>query len=178
VASADYGTSTISGDNTFTAAAIASGGGGSSDSVGVSSQYGLPYTPGAGTNAVSGTPSATATITTTATSSLEAELNALLAELATLQARAGSSGSSLSHSVFTRNLSLGMTGNDVTELQLFLISEASGPATAKLKAHGTTKTFGILTFNALKEFQTKAGIKPAIGYFGPKTRAWVNTAEE
>ncbi len=63
-----------------------------------------------------------------------------------------------------------MMGNDVKELQLFLIRQASGPAAAKLKAHGTTENFGILTFNALKEFQKQAGIVPDSGYFGPITR--------
>jgi peptidoglycan hydrolase-like protein with peptidoglycan-binding domain len=46
------------------------------------------------------------------------------------------------------------------------------------RMHGTTKTFGILTYNALREFQKKAGIVPASGYFGPKTRAYVNAAEK
>jgi Putative peptidoglycan binding domain len=67
-----------------------------------------------------------------------------------------------------------MTGNDVTELQLFLINQLSGSAAEKLKAHGTTKTFGILTLNALIEFQKRAGIKPPSGYFGPITRAYVS----
>ena len=71
-----------------------------------------------------------------------------------------------------------MTGNDVRDLQNLLIAEAGGPAAAKLKAHGTTKTFGTLTYNALIEFQKKAGIKPASGFFGPITRAYVNAVEE
>jgi hypothetical protein len=58
-----------------------------------------------------------------------------------------------------------MTGNDVRNLQEFLITQASGPAASKLKAHGTSETFGILTYNALKEFQKKVGIVPASGYF-------------
>ena len=59
-------------------------------------------------------------------------------------------------------------------LQQFLISENSGPAARNLAAHGTTKNFGALTKNALVEFQKKAGIVPPSGYFGPKTRAYVN----
>jgi hypothetical protein len=65
-------------------------------------------------------------------------------------------------------------GADVTALQEFLISQASGPAAGKLKAHGASQVFGLLTYNALVELQEKAGIAPASGYFGPKTRAWVN----
>ncbi len=60
------------------------------------------------------------------------------------------------------------------ELQDFLISQNSGPAARKLKAHGTTNTFGTLTLNALIEFQKKEGIKPASGYFGPVTRGVAN----
>jgi peptidoglycan hydrolase-like protein with peptidoglycan-binding domain len=93
-----------------------------------------------------------------------------------LQAQANgseSSSSSISY-VFTRNLYFGITGNDVKELQTFLISQNAGPAARKLAAHRTTTYFGSLTQNALIEFQKSAGIHPAIGYFGPITRAYVN----
>jgi murein L,D-transpeptidase YcbB/YkuD len=76
-----------------------------------------------------------------------------------------------------RNLSYGTRGNDVRQLQEFLISEASGPAAQKLKTHGATQTFATLTYNALVEFQIKAGISPSSGYFGPITKAWVNRKE-
>jgi peptidoglycan hydrolase-like protein with peptidoglycan-binding domain len=59
----------------------------------------------------------------------------------------------------------------VISLRLFRYSEV---ATLHLKAHGTTQYFGTLTSNALKEFQKKAGIVPASGFFGPITRAYVN----
>jgi peptidoglycan hydrolase-like protein with peptidoglycan-binding domain len=75
---------------------------------------------------------------------------------------------------FTRNLGLWDRGAEVTALQQFLISQASGPAAEQLKAHGVTTVFGFLTYNALVEFQKKAGIVPASGYFGPKTRAYIN----
>jgi peptidoglycan hydrolase-like protein with peptidoglycan-binding domain len=115
------------------------------------------------------------------TSSLQAELNTLLAELAALETQANGSPSSVASSssyVFTRNLSFGLTGNDVKELQMFLISENTGPAARKLAAHGTTETFAALTLNALIEFQKNVGIHPAIGYFGPTTRAYVNNLGE
>ena len=79
------------------------------------------------------------------------------------------------HFVFTRNLELWDTGTDVRALQAFLISQNDGLAAEKLKAHGMTTVFGRLTLSALIEFQKKAGIKPASGYFGPITRAKVNT---
>jgi peptidoglycan hydrolase-like protein with peptidoglycan-binding domain len=65
-------------------------------------------------------------------------------------------------------------GADVTALQEFLINHGIGPAAAKLKIHGTTPIFGILTYYAVVEFQKKAGIVPASGFFGPITRAYVN----
>jgi peptidoglycan hydrolase-like protein with peptidoglycan-binding domain len=64
----------------------------------------------------------------------------------------------------------------VTALQRYLISEGTGPAATKLNAHGVTQTFGMLTYNALVEFQASVGIH-ATGYFGPITRAYVNGHE-
>jgi peptidoglycan hydrolase-like protein with peptidoglycan-binding domain len=77
---------------------------------------------------------------------------------------------------FSRNLHLWDQGPDVTALQTFLISEASGPAAAKLQAHGTSQVFGLLTYNALREFQASVGIR-ATGYFGPLTRAYITAHE-
>jgi hypothetical protein len=157
-------------------------GGGSSGggSVGVASSYGTLLFP----VSMSSHRPLRASSTTPAVSfsawSLETELNALLAQLAELQAQAGQSSSattSVSY-VFTRNLGRWDTGSDVNVLQLFLISANSGPAAAKLKAHGATKTFGFLTYRALIEFQKGVGITPAAGYFGPKTRTYVNAINE
>jgi peptidoglycan hydrolase-like protein with peptidoglycan-binding domain len=67
-----------------------------------------------------------------------------------------------------------MTGADVKQLQLFLISQNAGPAAHKLETHGTTQNFATLTEAALIEFQKHVGITPASGYFGPITRAWVD----
>jgi peptidoglycan hydrolase-like protein with peptidoglycan-binding domain len=65
---------------------------------------------------------------------------------------------------FTRNLSYGTTGTDVSWLQQFLTDESlyTGPITA---------TFGPLTRNGVIAFQEQKGITPAVGYFGPITRA-------
>jgi murein L,D-transpeptidase YcbB/YkuD len=104
---------------------------------------------------------------------LQAQLQALLREVAARGIAATQTASSSFQ--FTRDLKFGMAGDDVNELQLFLIRENTGPAARKLAAHGTTKNFATLTLNALIEFQKKAGIKPASGYFGPITRAKVNT---
>jgi peptidoglycan hydrolase-like protein with peptidoglycan-binding domain len=108
-------------------------------------------------------------------------LQSLQAQLAILQSQAQSQGSgtatsaggSASSYIFTRNLSLFAAGPDVMALQRFLIAQNSGPAARRLQAHGVTQTFGILTYQALVEFQIYAGISPASGYFGPITRARV-----
>jgi hypothetical protein len=70
---------------------------------------------------------------------------------------------------FTRDLHLGMSGDDVTALQQFLIDNGYAiPA-------GATGYFGLQTQAALAKFQSDHGIAPAVGYFGPVTRALVNS---
>ncbi len=105
------------------------------------------------------------------TSETQTLLASLELELQTLEAQASSTNSFF---VFTKNLMIGTQGNDVMQLQRFLIANDSGPAAEKLKAHGATTFFGPLTKAALVEFQKKTNISPASGYFGPITRAWVN----
>jgi hypothetical protein len=105
---------------------------------------------------------------------LQAQINALLAQIQALQTQLasaqGTSGSSYS---FTKDLTLGSKGDDVTALQNLLISANKGSAAAALVAVGATGYFGNLTKAALAEYQAAAGISPAAGYFGPKTRAYV-----
>ncbi len=155
-----------------------SGGGGSSGgvSVGVGSGYGIPYTQSGGFSPPSSPSTASSSTISLSSSSLLRQLAALQAQLASL--RSQGSQTSPAHFTFTRNLSLRMVGADVKNLQNFLVVQASGPAAQKLKAHGATMTFGILTYNALREYQRKAGIVPASGYFGAKTRAYVGTVSE
>lgn len=75
---------------------------------------------------------------------------------------------------FTRNLSLGMTHPEVRLLQQYL--NANGFAVASNgagSAGNETQYFGPATRNALARFQKEKGIAPAIGYFGPVTRAFM-----
>ena len=65
---------------------------------------------------------------------------------------------------FQRNLRIGMTGDDVEELQKILIKEGD------LLIAVPTKYFGRLTQGALKKWQKRNNL-PAFGYFGPMTRA-------
>ena len=58
----------------------------------------------------------------------------------------------------------------MTALQQMLINK--GYLTA---VSAPTGYFGALTQKALAAFQSANGISPAAGYFGPKTRAFVNS---
>lgn len=76
---------------------------------------------------------------------------------------------------FAENLFVGSQGNEVSALQAFLVSKNTGTATEQLASVGATGTFGRLTKQALIEFQKNVGIIPASGYFGSKTRAYINS---
>lgn len=95
---------------------------------------------------------------------LQAQITALLAQIAALQG-----GSTATASVtFTRDLTIGSSGADVTALQNWLISKGHTIAA------GATGYFGAQTQAALAAYQAANGISPAAGYFGPVTRAKVN----
>lgn len=143
--------------------------------VGVGAGYTPEWTPPASTNgtstiptstipAASSTPSnASSSSSGMTTAQMQALLASLESQLQALEAQAG----------ITRDLSLWATGPDVRALQAYLIQQDKGPAAERLKAHGVTTVFGMLTYHALVEFQSSVGITPAAGYFGAKTRAWV-----
>ncbi len=76
--------------------------------------------------------------------------------------------------VFVRDLKVGSVGSDVKDLQQFLIKENSGPKAKILGQDKSTNYFGKLTKDALIEYQKAHSIKPASGYFGPKTRKLIN----
>ncbi len=69
---------------------------------------------------------------------------------------------------FSHNLSVGVRSEDVKRLQLLLIQQG-------FLADGlSTGYFGQFTKSAVVKFQTKYGL-PTTGYFGPMTRAKINT---
>ncbi len=77
--------------------------------------------------------------------------------------------------VFTRNLSVGATGEDVRELQRFLNGKGFLIAVSGAGSPGNETTrFGVLTKKALAKYQASVHISPAIGYFGPVTREYFN----
>ncbi len=71
---------------------------------------------------------------------------------------------SASAATFTRSLTVGSRGDDVTALQTWL--NAKG-----YLAVAPTGYFGVLTKAAVAAFQTANGITPTAGYFGPLTQA-------
>jgi peptidoglycan hydrolase-like protein with peptidoglycan-binding domain len=75
---------------------------------------------------------------------------------------------------FTRDLTLGSTGSDVKALQEYLNSHGFPVASSGIGSPGDeTDYFGSLTQSALAKFQAANGISPALGYFGPETREYV-----
>ena len=111
------------------------------------------------------------------TADLQAQINALLAQLQALQ------GSTSTSSVpaacvgisFTRNLTVGATGSDVKCLQALLNTSASTQvsATGAGSPGMETMTFGPKTLVAVQKYQTADGITPA-SQVGPMTRAKLN----
>src|SRR3990167_7492897 len=87
---------------------------------------------------------------TAATSAeLQAQIDALLAQIASLQAQLG--GSVSVSCTFTRNLFLGVSGEDVRCLQRYMNSAGFTVAVAR--------------------WQAANNVSPAVGYFGPISQA-------
>jgi len=77
---------------------------------------------------------------------------------------------------FSRNLKLGMQGEDVRNLQKFLNDNGFTVANQGFGSRGQeTDYFGFMTKKALINFQQKMKIEPAMGYFGPVTRGVISS---
>lgn len=90
----------------------------------------------------------------------------------------GAFGASAATYPFTMNLSFGMTGPSIRELQRVLNSDAATIVSSTgLGAPGNeTFYFGSKTRDAVIRFQRKYGITPAVGFVGPITRARLNSS--
>ena len=95
---------------------------------------------------------------------LQAQIQTLLAQLAQLQ-----SGAASSCYAFTRDLTLGATGSDVTALQNYLKSTGHFPVTT-----ASTGYFGAITRSAVAAWQAGNGVAPAAGYWGMLSRGKYN----
>lgn len=96
---------------------------------------------------------------------LQAQINALMAQLASLQGTATVSAN------FTTDLTVGSTGSQVVALQQMLVAQGHLVMPAGV-AYGY---FGSLTKAAVAKWQAANGIAPAAGYFGPLSRAKANS---
>lgn len=78
---------------------------------------------------------------------------------------------------FTRDLTIGSTGADVKALQQILNKSAATQVAASGAGSPGNETmyFGNATKAAVAKWQASAGISPAAGYVGPKSRAALNT---
>jgi len=114
---------------------------------------------------------------------LQAQINALLAQLQTLQSQSttgqattGKVPSVCVGVVFSRNLTAGSTGSDVKCLQALLNTSASTQvsATGVGSPGSETSYFGPKTLVAVQKYQAEQGWTPA-SQVGPLTRAKLNT---
>lgn len=86
------------------------------------------------------------------------------------------SAPSLSSYQFARSLKLGDRGEDVLELQKYLNLAGFTIASSGAGSRGNETTyFGPATKAALIKYQQAQNISPAAGYFGPITRAKINS---
>ncbi|TSC83081.1 MAG: DNA topoisomerase IV subunit A [Parcubacteria group bacterium Gr01-1014_19] len=108
-----------------------------------------------------------------AQTSLQGQIDALLAQIAALQAQlAAGSSSSVAACSFTRDLTLGVKGDDVMCLQKYLNSTGQKVSTSGPGSPGSeTSYFGSLTASAVAKWQAANGVAPAAGYFGKISRA-------
>lgn len=112
----------------------------------------------------------------TTVADLTLQIQQLLALVANLQAQLNTvqgGGSSVGSSYnFTRDLTLGSKGDDVKALQQWLNAQGFAVAASGAGSVGNESTyFGSLTQGALAKWQAANGVSPAVGYFGPITRA-------
>ncbi len=94
---------------------------------------------------------------------LQAQINALMAQLTALSGTSAPAASA----TFTSNLTLGSKGAEVTSLQQVLV--AGGHLV--MPAGVAFGYFGTLTKAAVAKWQAASGVSPALGYWGPISRA-------
>ena len=93
---------------------------------------------------------------------LQAQINALMAQLAVLQGSTVPAGTT-----FTQNLTVGSRGAEVIALQQVLVSQGH----LVMPAGVAMGYFGSLTKAAVAKWQAANGVAPAVGYWGPISRA-------
>jgi hypothetical protein len=103
----------------------------------------------------------------TTVADLQAQINALMAQLSAMNG-----GSAMGSAVqFNTNLTVGSKGADVTALQQLLVSKGM----LQMPINVSYGYFGSITKGAVARWQAANGISPAVGYFGPLSRAAANS---
>src|SRR3989344_8768553 len=95
---------------------------------------------------------------------LQTQINALMAQLAILQ------GSTVTTVTFTQNLTIGSRGTEVTALQQVLVAQGH----LVMPTGVAMGYFGSLTKAAVAKWQAANGVAPAVGFWGPLSRAKYN----
>lgn len=107
-------------------------------------------------------------------SDLQAQVQALLAQIAALQGGTPTTGGTCN--TFTQNHQMGDSGGEVKWIQQFLNSHgAQVSATGAGSPGNESDYFGSKTRAAVSKFQADNGISPTAGYWGPITRAKANS---
>jgi len=165
-----------------------SGGGGGGGSIPSTTTTTTTTTDTTTTTATTDTTTSTDTTAQTIAQSADPELKSLIELFITLgiipadkadAARSAlantAAAESASSYTFIRDLDVGSTSNDVMELQKFLNANGYTLASTGAGSPGNeTSYFGPATRSALAKYQAANDISPAVGYFGPLTRASVN----
>ncbi len=114
---------------------------------------------------------------------LQAQINQLLALISQLQGQlaaqtGGTTGGAVAVSCsFTRDLTLGSTGDDVKCLQQTLNANGYQVSASGAGSPGNESSyFGPATRAALAKWQAAKGVTPSVGYFGPLTRNAIASA--
>lgn len=149
------------------------GGGGSGGGSGLVIIYGNPASNSITTNTQSGTnsggPASNIIIKGDGVSS-----NAIIPQSLLGNFNGTNSGNSNTFT-FVRNATVTVRNNEVLNLQKFLNANNFTVSNTGLGAVGNESNyFGLKTKQALAKFQKANGIKPANGFFGPITRAFIN----
>ncbi|HEV3244974.1 MAG TPA: peptidoglycan-binding domain-containing protein, partial [Candidatus Paceibacterota bacterium] len=118
---------------------------------------------------------ASAQTTSSTLSTLQAQVQALLAQIAALQGSGTATGSGGACFTFTLTEQFGSNGGQVMWVQEFLNGHGFTVAASGAGSPGNeTAHFGALTRAAVAAFQKANGISPTAGYWGPLTRAKAN----
>ena len=167
---ADNASSVASAVYTITTASSGSGGGG-----GGSATPAVPATPSAASGGLS---AAQIQAVLDVLASFGADASVVANVKASLEGATKGSVTSNAVAAFKSDLTVGSLGEQVRALQMLLNAKGFTVASSGPGSPGNeTTTFGALTKAALIEYQKAKGITPAVGFFGPLTRAAINAEQ-